>query len=104
MAIVRGGTITTAEDGERVAEFAHFSLAADFRPFNVGDELARALFRWLHRRHRVTRITFVAPALKQPRQAFRSFMLSLGAEARETDRPDASGPSQYVWLVAQAYP
>lgn len=102
IATVRGGSISIARDGEKTAEIAHFSVVGAFRRRGLGTAVARALFRWLHRRHGVTRMLFVSPVQRTQRIAFRAFVDRIGAEPWGHFADDPVAPPMYAWSVRRA--
>lgn len=102
IAMVKGGSISIAHDGEKTAEIAQFTIAGPYRRCGLGMAVARALFRWLHRRHGVTRVLFVSPVQRTQRVAFKAFVERLGAEPWGHFANDPIAPPMYAWSVRRA--
>jgi GNAT superfamily N-acetyltransferase len=102
IAVVRGGTVSIAADGETTAELAHFAITGPYRRLGLGAAVARALFRWLHRRFKVTRLLFVLPALREQRVAFRAFAKRIGAEPCGHFADDPTSPPLFAWPLRRA--
>lgn len=103
IATVRGGSVSIAPDGETQAEIAQFGIVARYRRLGLGSAVARALFRWLHREHGVTRIVFVAPADRQERTVARSFAERIGAIPSGNLGGDPLAPPVFTWSTRRAF-
>ena len=102
VASARGGSLYVADDGETTAEIAHYEVGPAFRGLGVGIPAARALFRHLTTRHRVTRVLFVAPVQRQLRVPFKAFVARIGAEPHGHFADDLTAPPLFAWSVRRA--
>ena len=99
----RGGSLYVADDGETTAEIAHYEVGPAFRGLGVGIPAARALFRHLNARHRVTRVLFVAPVQRQLRVPFKAFVARIGAEPYGHFADDLTAPPLFAWSARRAF-
>jgi len=102
VASARGGSLYVADDGETTAEIAHYEVGPAFRGLGVGIPAARALFRHLNARHRVTRVLFVAPIQRQLRVPFKAFVARIGAEPHGHFADDLTAPPLFAWSAVRA--
>jgi hypothetical protein len=102
LASARSGTLYVADDGETTAEIAHYEVGPAFRGLGVAVPAARSIFRHMHRRHRVTRVLFVAPVARQQREPFRAFVARIGAEPFGHFADDPAAPPLFAWSARRA--
>ncbi len=102
VASARGGSVYVADDGETTAEIAHYEVGPAFRGLGVGIPAARALFRHLNARHRVTRVLFVAPIQRQLRVPFKAFVARIGAEPHGHFPDGLTEPPLFAWSARRA--
>jgi len=102
VASARGGSLYVADDGETTAEIAHYEVGSAFHGLGVGIPAARALFRHLNARHRVTRVLFVAPVQRQQRVPFKAFIARIGAEPFGHFGDDLTAPPLFAWSASRA--
>lgn len=102
IASARSGTLYVADDGETTAEIALYEVGAAVRGMGVGAPAARSIFRYMHRHHRVTRVLFVAPVVRQQRAPFKAFVTRIGAEPFGHFADDPMGPPLFAWSVRRA--